>query len=289
MKVIRICISIWVMLIGPIGISSMLYAQQPQKLGKVRSAAITEISGIIPYSYQSGYFWVHNDSGDGPYIYLIDSTASLKAKVEIEGAKFTDIEDVGRFESKGKNYLVLADIGNNQRKRTTLSLFIIEEPNIQANEKTRTVKAKLVKEIKFRYKDKNRDAEAIFIDPKDNSLYIISKRDFESAVFRIPFDLEGVNTYSVEPLLTLPFTFTTAADISSDGKYIVAKNLTTIYFWERGVNQSVIQALSQKPKTIPYIVEPQGEAICFDLHNRFLYTISERPFGLDSYLYKYDF
>lgn len=269
--------------------NSTLYAQQPQKLGKVKSSAITEISGIIPYSYKSGYFWVHNDSGDGPFVYLVDSTASLKVKVEVEGLKFIDVEDIARFQSGGNNYLILADIGNNLRHRDSLSLYIIEEPNISIKESSSTAKASLIKEIKFRYKDKNRDAEAIFVDPKDNSLYLISKRDFESILFRLPIDFKDSETHVLEPLMTFPFTFATAADISTDGKYIVVKNLMNIYMWERDGNQCVTEAMSKIAKTIPYVIEPQGEAICFDLNNRFLYTISERPFGLDSYLYKYEF
>ncbi|TCV19923.1 hypothetical protein EDC17_100322 [Sphingobacterium alimentarium] len=289
MKCTKIFSIVCMLLLSTICLPQAGWAQSPQKLGKVKSALITEISGITPYGYGEGYFWVHNDSGDGPFVYLIDSTANLKVKVEVEGVKFTDVEDIARFQVDDKKYLVLADIGNNLRNREILSLYVIEEPQVTISKSLNTIRVPLLKEIKVRYSDKRRDAEAIFVDPTDHQLYITSKRDFESTVFSLPLDLNGSTAHTLRPLLTLPFTFTTSADISGDRKYIVAKNLTTIYMWERQNGQSVIETMSQTPQIIPYIIEPQGEAICFDLYNRFLYTISERPFGLDSYLYKYEF
>jgi hypothetical protein len=264
-------------------------AQSPQKLGKVTSAAITEISGMVPYNFKKGYFWVHNDSGDGANVYLIDSTALLKVRVEIEGVKALDIEDISRFKVGEENFLILADIGNNRRNREVLSLYVIEEPQIDFNDKLTSLKVPLHREIKLKYADKRRDAEALFVDPLDNQIYILSKRDLESTVFTFPLQTNKSEVHILQPKLALPFTFTTAADISADGKYIVAKNLTAVYIWERNNSDSILETLKQAPRNISYTIEPQGEAICFDLHNRYLYTISERPFGLDSYLYKYDF
>ncbi|MCA5004865.1 hypothetical protein [Sphingobacterium bovistauri] len=264
-------------------------AQEPLILGKVTSSSITEISGITPYSYRNGYFWVHNDSGDGANIYLIDSLASLKVTVDIEGVNAIDMEDIARFSIGGKNYLLLADIGNNLRNREILSLYVIEEPKITDYNKSENLKVPLYKEIKIQYADRKRDAEAILVDPVDQQLYIISKRDFQSTVFNLKLDLGNDKIHTLEPKIELPFTFTTAADISSDGKHIVVKNLSAIFLWERELNKTLVETFGQKPKQIPYVIEPQGEAICFDIYNRYLYTISERPFGLDSYLYKYVF
>jgi len=270
-------------------LTSISYAQSPQMLGIVSSAAITEISGIVPYNFSKGYFWVHNDSGDDANIYLIDSTASLKVTVYIDGINETDIEDVAKFKVGDEHFLILADIGNNRRNREELSLYVIKEPQIDLNTKLTSLKVTLHREIKIKYADKRRDAEAIFVDPLDNQVYILSKRDLESTVFALPLHTNNAEVHVLQPMLTLPFTFTTAADISEDGKFIVAKNLTTVFLWERRNSASILETLKQTPRNIPYTIEPQGEAICFDLYNRFLYTISERPFGLDSYLYKYDF
>lgn len=279
----------WICIFCGVIFYGIAQGQQPLKLGKVTSSSITEISGIVPYSYDTGYFWVHNDSGDDAYIYLIDSVASLRTKVKVEGAKFIDIEDIARFSKDGKSFLLIADIGNNLRNREILNLYIIEEPKIGTINHTNTLNVSVHKEIKIKYADKRRDAEAIFVDPVDNQVYIVSKRDFQSVVFSLQLDIVSDSIQILEPKLELPFTFATAADISTDGKNIVIKNLTQVFLWDRDLNASIIQTLKNDPRHIPYVIEPQGEAICFDLLNRYLYTISERPFGLESYLYKYEF
>lgn len=268
---------------------SASYAQEFMRLGKITHSSITEISGIVPYSYERGYFWVHNDSGDGPYIYSIDSLGNLLQKVTIKGIRPIDVEDIGRVSYKNENYLLLADIGNNLRNREILSLYLIKEPKIDNTHKEITVN--LERHIQIKYADKRRDCEAVFIDPLDNRVYLVSKRDFESTVFSFSLleENKGDEVIELHPLLTLPFTFTTAADISKDGKHILIKNLTTVYYWERKEGEKLTETLKRKPKQMPYKVEPQGEAICFDLDQRVYYTVSERPFGLDAFIYKYHY
>ena len=167
-------------------LSSISYAQSPHKLGKVTSAAITEISGIVPYNFSKGYFWVHNDSGDDANIYLIDSTSLLKVTVHIDGIKAIDIEDIARFKIGNDHFLILADIGNNRRNREELSLYVIKEPQVDFSTKLTSLKVPLHQEIKIKYADKSRDAEAIFVDPLDNQVYILSKRNVRMTVGHIP-------------------------------------------------------------------------------------------------------
>lgn len=269
---------------------SITVAQEPAKMGKLVSSALTEVSGIVSSYYNNGIFWVHNDSGDRSAIYAIDSEANLIATVELEGIGLVDAEDIATLQIGGTSYLLLADMGNNLRNRDTLSLFLFQEPTLQDGSDNYHVTLDQIQEIKFRYKDKRRDSEALFVDPIDNTVYIISKRDFKSTVFRLPFSsfMTG-EVKELEPQMQLPFTFVTAADIRQDGRFILVKNLTSIFLWERNKGQNLISALKGRYENIPYKIEPQGEAICFDRNNKFFYTISERPLGLDAYLYKYDY
>lgn len=271
-------------------ITNSLEAQQPIKMGKVKTAVLNEISGIVPSVHNDHYFWVHNDSGDMPNIYLIDSLAQLKSTIKLEGIDVVDVEDIASLMIDSIPYLLLADMGNNLKDRDTMSLFLFKEPDLNLNKDFQSVAREDITEIRFRYRDKRRDAEALFVDPIDNTVYIISKRDFKSTLFKL--SLSKVNDGSVQelsPLVQLPLTFATAADIRQDGRYIIVKNLTSIFLWERGENQSVPTALQGNYRRIPYEVEPQGEAVCFGRNNFFFYTISERPFGLDAYLYKYEY
>lgn len=268
--------------------SLRLLSQERVQLGKVKSPLLQEISGITPSYNHKGYFWVHNDSGDEARIYLLDSSVNLRCVVELEGVNIIDAEDVSSFLVNGIPHILLADIGNNLRNRDTLSLYLFKEPALDAIDKKYVIAKNDIVEIKFRYADKKRDAEAIFVNPSELEAYIVSKRDFKSMLFKLSLSDAAIQVVqSVSPILEFPFTFVTGADFSNDGRYIIIKNLTSIYVWERMYAQPISSVLSSVGKKYSYIAEPQGEAICFDPYNRFFYTISERPLGLDAYLYRY--
>ena len=269
---------------------SVTRAQNPVKMGKLKSPKLTEVSGIVSSYANNSLFWVHNDSGDKANIYLIDSLADLKATVHLEGINVMDAEDIASLMIDGVPHLLLADMGNNLRNRDTLSLFLFKEPVLDKLNASYTVARKDILEIRYRYQDKRRDAEALFVDPLDNMVYIISKRDFRSTLFSLSIsDRARSAVQELFPLMQLPLTFATAADIRQDGRYIAVKNLTSIFLWKRDENQDIISALKRPYVQVPYEIEPQGEAICFDRNKRCFYTISERPFGLDSYLYAYEY
>lgn len=263
---------------------------QGRKMGKVTDAVLSEISGITTNSQHNGYFWVHNDSGDKAQIYLIDSLAKHKVTVKLDGVDVVDCEDISRVVIDNISYILLADIGNNIKNREILHLYMFPEPAIDFKSKVVHVDADKIKKIGIKYDDKRRDAEAIFVDQQNKEVYIVSKRDFHATVFSFPLSRIGKEeVLSLKPQLSLPFTFVTSADMSMDGKHIVIKNLTHVYLWERLAGEPILKTLSRPFKQMPYTVEPQGEAICFDKEGSFYYTISERPLGLDSYLYKYNY
>ncbi|HMR18797.1 MAG TPA: hypothetical protein PKA53_05820 [Sphingobacterium sp.] len=262
--------------------------QDPIRLGRVSNPELQEISGIIPSSIHEGLFWVHNDSGDRPQVYLIDSLCNLRHTLVLEGVSLIDAEDIAWFNFQGRPHILLADVGNNLCRRDTLHLYIFEEPSIDLLASQSIVPASAITTLKIKYPDRPRDTEAVFVDPVDHRVYCISKRDFRSQVFSFPLSLSDSTLQILTPEVTLPFNFVTATDISRDGKRILMKNLVNIYYWERKKGENICKTLQRAARIVPYKIEPQGEALCFDLHrDPFFYTISERPLGLDSYLYRY--
>ncbi|WP_140938425.1 hypothetical protein [Sphingobacterium lumbrici] len=257
-------------------------------LGKISHSKLGEISGIIPSTNYPHHFWIHNDSGDDATIYLIDTLCNVTCQFNLENLKAVDIEDIAWLKIDDKPYILLADIGNNKRDREILSFYLFEEPNFSTDQTVVMVAKSSIREIKVRYADKKRDAEAVFVDPVDNQVYIISKRDLRASVFDFKIPPLADHVLTLYPKLTLPFTFVTAADVSRDGRQILIKTLTHIYQWNRKSTDSMMETLQVYPVVIPYQVEPQGEAIAFDPNNVDFYTISERPLGLDSYLYRYE-
>ncbi|WP_437921605.1 hypothetical protein [Sphingobacterium sp. LRF_L2] len=257
-------------------------------LGKLKDSRLNELSGLIKSSKQSDMFWTHNDSGDSARIFLIDAKAQLKGIYYLEGTHLVDAEDIATFQKDGKSYLLVADIGDNQGKRKDIQLYVFEEPDWTSDQFIYHIPKKNIKRINMQYEDKARDAEAIFVDPLDLKAYLISKRDFQVGIYPIDLSADTKDRHFVlKPSLHLPLTFITAADISRDGSTILIKNLAQVFLWRRNAGKSIAETLGAKPETVVYTPEPQGEAICFDEKNTFFYTVSERPLGLDAYLYRY--
>ncbi|UIR57140.1 hypothetical protein LZQ00_04830 [Sphingobacterium sp. SRCM116780] len=258
-------------------------------LGAIENKELDELSGILN-AKQASYFWVHNDSGDRARIFLIDKKCRLRCTYELDAVKVVDCEDIARIEIDKKSFLILADIGDNLAVRRNVKLYIFPEPEYKEGDaSTIHIAQEQIRTITLKYKDGSRDAEALFVDPIDQQLYIISKRDFQSIVYKTSdFNPLKNNYVTLVPTQKLPFTFATAADISPSGNAIIIKNLTAIFYWERNPNESVLQTLAKKTTVIPYDPEPQGEAITFDRDGTGFYTISESPFGLKSYLYFFE-
>lgn len=257
--------------------------------GKITSAELSEISGIIPSINNPGMFWVHNDSGDAARLFLIDSVANLKTSYTLEGIEAKDIEDIAWVELEGISYVVLADIGDNLANRAYISLYVFPEPHFSPSQKLDTIAQADVQIKHLNYSGKARDAESVFVDPRDKQFYLISKREFKSVLYTAPIFSTSTNHLLLKPVLTLPFTFVTSADISPRGDAVLIKNLTSIFYWKLNDNDDLLKALKQPYFSIPYKVEPQGEAIAFNRVTNGFFTLSERPLGLDSYLYYYKF
>lgn len=258
-----------------------------QILGKASHPALSEISGIMASRQYPGKYWVHNDSGDTGRIFLIDSVANLHCEFYLEGVHAVDVEDIAWVNNAGRNYILLADIGDNQAKRSDIKLYYFEEPKLSDGKRLDSIPASQIQEFTVRFPDKSRDAEAIFVDPIDQRFYLISKRDFYSTLYTADIFEKREGKYTLKKLLELPFTFVTAADITSSGDALLMKNLTQVFFWERSPKESILSTLRKPYKRVAYQAEPQGEAIAFDLKGHKFVTISERPFGLDAYLYQY--
>jgi hypothetical protein len=250
--------------------------QQNPILYPIKPGIIDEASGMVASTTMPGSLWVHEDSGNPAAIHLISGTGEHLGKIDL-WAHNRDWEDIadGPGPEEGVNYLYIGDIGDNTEVYKEYKIYRLKEPlSLEQNYPS-------FDEIRFRYSDRPNglDSEAMIVDPDTKDIYIITKRQFFAVrVYRLRYPYSITEENTAEFVGTIPFTGITAADISSDGRQLMIKNYDAAFYWQRRKNETIYQALS-RPRDIglPYYVEAQGEAICFDYDEKGYYTISERP------------
>ena len=67
----------------------------PAVVGRLGDARLIEVSGIAASRRVAGRWWVHNDSGDGPYLYAIDASGALQGVVALRLARDGVVDEKG--------------------------------------------------------------------------------------------------------------------------------------------------------------------------------------------------
>ncbi len=257
-------------------------------LGTISAAEIDEASGLCASHMRSDIFWTHNDSGDKGRIFAIDSAARLIATYYLQNIENRDWEDICAGEIDGTSYLFVAEIGDNNAAFARKMIYKVAEPRITVGLSGIVDTIRSVETISYEYPDGNRDAESLMFDSRTKDLYVISKREDSVHVYRLPFPQATSGLTAIELVAVLPYTYIVAADISPDGSEILFKGYYNVYYVSRASTQSVADALKGAAQQQPYEMEPQGEALCFDLNGRGYYTTSEMsPNAIPPHLYFY--
>jgi hypothetical protein len=268
----------------------------PLSVGILQPQALVETSGLAASRKNPGVIYAQTDSETEPRGYALTQTGELIATLELPGALAENWEDiaVGPGPDNEQSYIYFADIGDNKRVRTTsIALHRVAEPALDVNARNGFIVVEFVT-LYMKYVDGPRDAETVFVDPKNGDIYIVTKDTLgDSMVFvaRAPHDASKiVNLESVASLkfgsAELPGSpLATGGDISADGSQIVIRTYDAAYLWLRKQTDSVAQALTTPPCTLTLAHEPQGEAICFIPDGTAYLTTSE---GAHSAIWRVD-
>ena len=89
---------------------------------------ILETSGLALSRRTPGVLWTHNDSGNEPFLYALDSTGTIMGHVRVSGAALIDWEDMAAGPCNAGTCLFIADIGDNPGRRDSISIYVVPEP-----------------------------------------------------------------------------------------------------------------------------------------------------------------
>lgn len=186
---------------------------------------VQETSGL--FCVNPGFFWTHNDSGNDPIIFKVDTNGVILRSIRLRNVINNDWEDITLADNDS---CYIGDFGNNNNNRKDLKILIIPNPeNIVEDTITPQI-------IRFSYSNqsqfpppdslKNFDAEA-FIH-FNHHIYIFSKNytnPFSGMVYmyRLP---DAPGTYVAELIdsiktgqgSTKELWWVTSASISTDKK-----------------------------------------------------------------------
>ena len=159
---------------------------------------IVESSSLVVARGQRGLVYTAND-GPATRIYVVDmASGDTVATTTLAGVRPVDLEAMALSPDGG---LYIADIGDNDSQRATVSVYRIDEPGRE----DATVQPQT---YEFTYPDGPRDAEALLVEPGSGRLFIVSKEVPTSTVYAAPPTLtaDSVNRLravaSAPPLVT---------------------------------------------------------------------------------------
>lgn len=273
-----------VSLIVFIAITVLLFAQPPSEY-PLKTDLLEEVSGLALGIRNPNVLFAHNDSGGKSSVYAIDFQGNLLSEIHLPNVKNRDWEEIATAVDplSKKPYIYIGEIGDNRAKHKNLKFYRFEEPLLKRAYQEVTE----VETIKFKYEDGPRDAEAFFVHPKKGDIYVITKREEKVGVYLLPYALRKDKTLVAKKVATMQMNWVTAADISQDGKTILVKNYGSIRQFKVKTGCSIAKALGKEGKSMPYVLEPQGEAICFDKSGKGYFTLSELYKDHPQVLYHY--
>ncbi|MBW3469637.1 hypothetical protein [Arthrospiribacter ruber] len=255
---------------------------------------LIEASGIVVSIANPGYIWTHEDKNNTNEIFLLDAeTGETVASYELQGIFNRDWEDIeiGPGPVEGTNYIYLGEVGDNDRVYRDYKIYRFVEPVFSESHRgnKNTIQNAEIEIITFEYPDRLRhDVETLLLDPWTKDLFLVTKRDFFSIIYVLPYPQSTDEPMEAIKVGEFPFTRAVGGNISLDGKEMLIKTYDFIFHWERNENEDMVEFFTKIPKLAPYNpAEPQGEAICFD-ENKGYYTLSEFSNAIVPVLYYYE-
>ena len=170
-------------------------------VGTLDANPIAEASGLVASQRNADVLWTHNDSGDSPRIFALNTQGEFLGSFSLAGATALDYEDIaiGPGPQQGISYLYVGDIGDNFAIRSAgIQAYRVAEPTVSSTGGDQSTALNGVDTITLVYPDGPRDAETLLVDPISGDLYVVTKRDPQNHVYRAAVPGVGSQTITLE-------------------------------------------------------------------------------------------
>lgn len=236
-----------------------------------------EASGLVESVANPKYLWTLNDSGNPAEVFLIDQTAKTKLVCKLAGINNRDFEDIaiGAGPDSTKNYVYVADIGDNLARYKVKLIYRFVEPTIEAEKE---IIISTFDTLQITLPDGVRDSETLMLEPGSNDMYIVSKLEDSVRVYRLEYPFSN-QVMVPNHVATIPYYKIVAGSFSTTGTEVLLKDYDNIYYWNNEAGLPLAKLLLQKPTILLYEREKQGESIAWARDGSGYYTLSEKVDG----------
>ena len=261
----------------------------PVVIGKLEDPAIHEASGLARSQRSANVLWTINDNGSDEWVHAISPRGARLGEFDLKKSKNTDWEDLASFLLDDKPYLMIADIGDNEAKYESRTLYLVREP--QAKKKD---EEKVDWKIDFRYPDGPRDAEAAAVDIANQRVLVLSKRDIPPVLYELPLQPDSNDTVTATRLGTITslprpsrqdvefapklndwYWQPVGMDFSDDNLAAVILTYRAVYYYTRLPAQDWLDALNAQPQRVSIGNLRNAEAIAFGDRKRTVIVTGE--------------
>ena len=283
----RVLLGLGLASLGLAGAAEELTFVKVPKAAVLQVPGANETSGLAATVRGGDGLWLVNDSGGEPMLYLAGPDGADRGKVKVEAANNVDWEDLAGFSWQGKPYLLVADVGDNEGRRASCTLYIVPEPAPPPAGGVLNGVVKPAWTIEFRYPDGPRDCEAVAVDAARGKVILLSKRTIPPAVYELPLapGKAGVvvakkigQTDVTPPPGGLPHPYgaqPTGLDLSADGTLAAVVTYVGVFVFPRNRQESWAEAFARKPVLLPRHGLWHAESIAFSRDGKKLFVASE--------------
>jgi len=244
-------------------------------LGQTR---LNESSGLAVSRVRPKHFWSHNDSGGKAHIYAFDWRGRQTGQIKLKSAEVVDWEDMASFTDHGIPRLLIADCGDNQASRVSITLHLFDEPD-----PTQSTSPKDIQTISVIYPDGPRDCEAVAVDEQRHQIVLISKSALPACgVYLVPLPQRVTKstqaTVTAKRIGTLPLPMVTAMDVDpSSGDIWVVSYFQAFRFRCADREGSIARQISALPEPHELPRWKQIESVAVDAANDIWVTSEGSP------------
>jgi len=236
-------------------------ACKPESPSAIALREVPEASGLTTSRASADRLYAINDSGT-PAIFALDAKGAVVSRIQVSGAAVDDWEAIGAGACPSGTCLYIADIGDNNARRTRVTIYRMPEPAGGGSIAVSDV-------FHATYPDGPHDAETLLVTP-DGDLFIVTKGETGPVgLYKFPRELRTGTTHTLERIgETVGSRVSGRADritdgaVSPDGKWVALRTRTHVTF-HRLADLTAGRWQETRRVDLTSLGEAQGEGVAF--------------------------